>query len=140
MRALVVAALLALLHAGAAHAGDPPELLAPGEGATLPQDNLFAECTIYGLGWDFAWSDAGAGARYELQVERAGGPAPYARLEVAEPRARVGRCGCLPDALLADWRWRVRAQANGSDWSEWSAWRGFQVAPLATCLHIGQEN
>ena len=136
---LTLAALLAP-PAPRALASEPPELLAPGEGATLAQDNLFGECTIYGLAWEFAWTDAGEGARYELYVERQGGPVPYVAQVVEFPSIRVARCGCLPDNMLTGWRWRVRAQAPGEDWSAWSPWRGFQVARLPICMRGGQEN
>jgi len=115
-------------------------LLWPGDGTTMPQDNLFGECTIYGLGWEFAWSDAGDGARYELYVEREGGPAPYFDRVLADTHFRVARCGCLPDNMLDGWRWRVRAQVPGEDWSAWSAWRDFAVERLPICMHGGQEN
>src|SRR4051812_40097248 len=77
------------IPARTAHAADPPLPLLPEDGAALPQDNLFSECTIYGLGWEFAWSDAGPDARYELYVERAGGPAPYFNQMLAQPAIRV---------------------------------------------------
>jgi hypothetical protein len=121
-------------------ASEPPTPLLPAGGAVVPQDNLFGECTIYGLAWEFAWSDAGDGARYELYVEREGGPAPYYDQILAEPGVRVARCGCLPDNMLDGWRWRVRAQPPGDDWSAWSAWRGFEVARLPVCMRGGQEN
>ena len=112
----------------------------PPEGAVLPQDNLFTECTIYGLGWEFNWSAVPAAERYELYVERDGGPAPYADQVLATPGVRVARCGCLPDNMLTGWRWRVRAQAPGQDWSDWSDWRGFEVERLPICMRGGQEN
>ena len=138
--AVALAVLLAAPFADPVRAGDPPTPLLPEAGATLEQDNLFGECTIYGMGWEFAWSDAGAGARYELYVEREGGPSPYWDQVVATPAVRVARCGCLPDNMLSGWRWRVRAQAPGEDWSAWSDWRAFQVARLLTCMRGGQEN
>ena len=63
---------LAGLPGGHAQAVAPPQLVEPAAGATLPQDNLWDECTIYGLGWVFAWRGVGDGARYELEVERVG--------------------------------------------------------------------
>jgi hypothetical protein len=138
--ALALAVALATSIVGPVWAGDPPTPLLPEAEATLAQDNLFGECTIYGLGWEFAWSDAGAGARYELYVEREGGPSPYWDQVLAAPAVRVARCGCLPDNMLSGWRWRVRAQAPGEDWSAWSDWRAFQVARLLICMRGGQEN
>jgi hypothetical protein len=136
----LAALVLLATSAGAVWAGDPPAPLLPAAEATLAQDNLFGECTIYGLGWEFAWSDVGPGARYELYVEREGGPSPYVDQVLAAPAVRVARCGCLPDNMLSGWRWRVRAQAPGEDWSDWSDWRAFQVARLPICLRGGQEN
>jgi hypothetical protein len=137
---LALAAVLAGSIVGSAWAADPPTPLLPDAGATLAQDNLFGECTIYGLGWEFAWSNAGGGVRYELYVEREGGPSPYWDQVVTEPAVRVARCGCLPDNMLSGWRWRVRAQAPGEDWSAWSDWRTFQVERLPICMRGGQEN
>jgi hypothetical protein len=129
-----------LLAQPALTSGEPPTPLLPEEGAVLPQDNLFGECTIYGLGWEFAWSEAGEGAQYELYVEREGGPTPYVAQMLDDATVRVARCGCLPDNMLTGWRWRVRARAPAGEWSDWSDWRGFSVARLPICLRGGQEN
>ena len=139
---LALAAVLALGPAACSSRARPPAPtpLAPAADATLPQDNLWDECTIYGLGWEFAWSAVAGAKRYALHVEREGSPAPYAQVVVATPATRVGRCGCLPDDMLNGWRWRVRAGGEAEEWSAWSDWRSFAVAPLAVCGYGGQEH
>jgi hypothetical protein len=118
-----------------------PQLLVPTPEVAMPQDNLFEPCRIFGMDWYFAWRLVPEAIRYQVQVNRADTWLPHAEVDavVTETSYRVQRCGCMPDELVHNWRWRVRAQAPDGIWGRWSGWVGFQVQPLPTCMHLTLE-
>jgi hypothetical protein len=100
----------------------PPVLVAPENGAILPQPEKGP--------WVFTWEPIPGVRKYQIIVFGAKAENPAANREIASASYTIPQGkSYIVDRYLRGWMWRVRAQDSDGDWGRWSPARYFDVEP-----------
>jgi hypothetical protein len=114
--------LEAPVHARSSEGSPPPTLLAPPDGATLPQPQDDH--------WRFDWEQVEGAQQYQLVVLGAVAHIPLFNSRTHDSEATIPRQqGRILGRNLIGWTWQVRAQDRDGQWGDWSVSRTFDVLP-----------
>lgn len=106
-----------------------PALQSPEEGAVLDNGCTNREDRII---WSFDWADFPNAVRYQVWVQGQNALNPVVDKVVNTSNYDHRSGGYITDGNRRGWKWRVRAQMAGGNWTDWSAERHFDVEPLNT--------
>jgi hypothetical protein len=100
----------------------PPTLLAPPDGATLPQRQDHH--------WHFDWENVPEARQYQIVILGAAAHIPLFNSKTDDSEATIPQQqGKILGRNLIGWTWQVRAQDRDGLWGDWSLSRTFDVLP-----------